>query len=132
MSTFDRSDKSVIGARTVVSKNKQYSDIDLKLKSHPSHGDISPLRDIEAVKQSVRNLILTSKYERLFNPKLGSNIKHLLFEPADHITMASIRGEIEDILKKYEPRVKVLSINVVDDSHINAYTINIKFNIISS
>jgi len=105
--------------------------VDLRLRAHPSHGDVAALKDIDAVKQSVRNLILTNKYERLFNPNLGSGIRALLFEPADYITMSSIRGEIEDVLTKYEPRIKLLSVDIDDRSEINAYTINIKFNIIS-
>mgnify|MGYP000461760405 CR=1 FL=1 len=131
MSTYSRSDKSITGERSVVSKRRQYSDVDLRLRAHPSHGDVAALKDIDAVKQSVRNLILTNKYERLFNPNLGSGIRALLFEPADYITMSSIRGEIEDVLTKYEPRIKLLSVDIDDRSEINAYTINIKFNIIS-
>lgn len=132
MSTEQLSDKSVINQRSIiVSSDKGYSDIDLKLKQHPSHGDIIPLRDIAAVKQSVHNLILTAQYDRPFKPNLASGIRSLLFEPADNITRAAIRREIDRVLKRHEPRVQVLDIDIQDRSEINSYYISLKFNIVN-
>lgn len=125
-------DKSVIDEKSrIVSRNKNYSDFDLKLKTNPKYGDIVALKDIEAVKQSVKNLVLTSKTERLFQPWLGSNIRGLLFEPADNITIANLKQEIMRVIQKYEPRVFVNGIDINDRSDINAYFVTIDIGIIN-
>ena len=78
-------DQNILARKSaIVSKRKPYSDLDITLELN-SRKDISPLEDIDAVKQSVRNLILTTFGERPFRPKLGSAVKGLLFEPADRI-----------------------------------------------
>jgi phage baseplate assembly protein W len=132
MSTRQFSDKSVIESRSsIVSKTKGYSDLDLRLKQHPSHRDILPLRDIAAVKQSVRNLILTAQYDRPFQPNLSAGIRSLLFETADNITRAAIRREVEKVLKEHEPRIVILSVKIEDRAEINSYNVSLKFNIIN-
>jgi phage baseplate assembly protein W len=132
MTTRTLSDKKELEEKSyIVSRRKQYSDLNLKLKAHPSHGDITPLKDIEAVKQSVKNLIVTSKRERLFQPWLGAGVSDLLFEPADNITISSIKQEMYRVIEKYEPRVKIQYIQVIDKPDANAYLINIKFLIIN-
>ena len=130
-SILDKSDDRS-GKNSRVARRHQYSDIDLRLRSHPSHGDVSPLNDLDAVRQSIRNLIMTARYERVFNPNLGCGVKALLFEPADNITMSSIREEVVNVLTKYEPRVKLIDVDVIDQHQLNSYTINIFFRVIST
>lgn len=126
------SDKSVTDEKSkIVSRRKGYSDLDLKLRLHPTHGDIVPLKDIDAVKQSVKNLILTSKKERLFQPWLGSGVQDLLFEPSTAITRTLLRRAIIDVVNRYEPRVKMNDVVVEDRSDINAYNITLNFTIIN-
>lgn len=125
------SDKEVLTDDSIVSRRVQYSDLNLKLKLHAEHKDIIPLKDIEAVKQSVKNLVLTSKKDRLFQPWLGSGLRDLLFEPADSITMSAIKREIYDVINKYEPRVRILAVDVIDESDTNSYRISIMFQMIN-
>ena len=125
------SDKEVLTDDSIVSRRVQYSDLNLKLKLHAEHKDIIPLKDIEAVKQSVKNLVLTSKKDRLFQPWLGSGLRDLLFEPADSITMSAIKREIYDVINKYEPRVRILAVDVIDESDTNSYRISIMFQIVN-
>ena len=132
MSTEILSDKNVALRRAaVVSKRRQYSDLDLSLTLHPDFHDIIPLVDIDAVKNSVKNLILTNFYERPFQPELGSNLRALLFEPADRITTAVLRNRIRRVLKVYEPRVDSVTIQVKDDSDRNRYDVTLGFRVIS-
>lgn len=132
MSTEILSDKNVALRRaTVVSKRRRYSDLDLSLTLHPDFHDIIPLVDIDAVKNSVRNLILTNFYERPFQPELGSNLRALLFEPADRITTAVLRNRIRRVLKLYEPRVDSVTIQVKDDADRNRYDVTLGFRVIS-
>tara|TARA_B110000503_G_scaffold91779_1_gene138518 strand:+ start:886 stop:1329 length:444 start_codon:yes stop_codon:yes gene_type:complete len=132
MSKVNLSDYNVSGQRvSIVSRYQQYSDLDLSLIPHPQKKDIIPLTDIDAVRQSVKNLILTARYERPFQPQLGSNIRSLLFENSDTTTSYLIKNYIKEVINQYEPRVNGLIIEVDDDSDNNAYYITVTFNVIS-
>lgn len=113
-----------------ISKVDVYSDLDLFFTKHPILNDITPLRDIDAVKQAVVNLVLTNFYERPFHPEIGGNVSAKLFEPADRFTASEIRDEIKEVLKNYEPRVNGVNVAVYDQSDANAYTVTIAFNVI--
>jgi phage baseplate assembly protein W len=132
MSTENLSDYNVSGQRTaLVSRGKQYADLDLSLTPHPNKKDIIPLTDIAAVKNSVKNLVLTGRYERPFQPELSSGVTSLLFENASPDTMFMLKSYIRNVVSKYEPRVSDLYVEVQDDSDNNAYYVTITFNIVS-
>lgn len=118
-------------ASIIVSKRKGYADLDLSLIPHPNKKDIIPLTDIDAVRNSIRNLVMTSPYERPFQPELGSRVKSLLFENADSTTSYLLRSYIFDIIEQYEPRVSEVVVEVQDDSDNNGYHVTITFNVIS-
>lgn len=115
----------------VVSKRRSYSDLDLSLELNPNFNDIVPLTDIDAVRNSVKNLVLTNFFERPFQPWIGSNVSALLFEPADVFTIVAIREEIKKVLKKYEPRVDNVTVEVKDESDRNSYYVTLGFRVIS-
>jgi phage baseplate assembly protein W len=119
-----------LGNSSNVAKSTLYSDLDLRFKKHPVLNDITPLKDIDAVKNSVKNLVLTNFYERPFHPEIGSNVTRLLFEPADVFTGIQLRDEIKRVIDDYEPRVNTVKVEVLDDSDANAYIISIGFNVI--
>ena len=112
---------------SVVAKKKSWSDLDLSLKIHPVRKDLNVLRDDNAVKNAIKNLLVTNAFERPFQPQLGANLRGLLFEPADAITRIAIKENIRNVIKDYEPRVKVLSIAINDLSDQNAYRLTVKF-----
>lgn len=125
------SDRNILGRKSaVVSQRKPYSDLDVSLARDVTN-DIAPLKDIEAVKAAVKNLVLTSFGERPFQPNLGSAIKSLLFEPADRISIAVLRKSIVDVLRKNEPRIDSITIEVKDESENNRYVIDLGFRVIS-
>jgi phage baseplate assembly protein W len=113
-----------------VTKNKVYSDLDLNFMKHPNLSDITPLRDIDAVKQSVKNLVLTNFYERPFHPEIGGNVTAKLFEPSDRITGIAIKQEILQVLEDYEPRVNGVRVEVFDHTDENSIMVNIIYNVI--
>ena len=125
------SDYSTAKASNVAAR-RLYSDLDLGLPIHPVKKDIVPLTDIRAVKNAVKNLVLTNFNERPFHPEIGSNVTALLFEPADVFTANAIKEEILYVLKKYEPRTNGHTVEVTDNSERNAYEITIGFNVIFS
>ena len=85
-----------------------YSDLDLSLNLHPVKMDISPVTDVRAVRNAVKNLVLTNFGERPFQPKLGSNVTALLFENTDQFTAIMMKKEIYRLLEDHEPRICLL------------------------
>ena len=112
-----------------VSRKKPHRDLDLSLKIHPIRKDIIPLKDDAAIKNAIKNLLITNFYERPFADDLGANLRGLLFEPAGIITNIELRSNIRDVIEKYEPRVSVTSIDITDNIPRNEYLIEVFFNI---
>lgn len=104
-----------------------YKDFDLSFNRHPLTNDVAMKIDDRAIEQSLKSLIATNFYERAFNPKIGSNIRKMLFEPADPITMADLRSGIRAIIDNYEPRVDVINIIIKDNPDRNEYNISIVY-----
>jgi phage baseplate assembly protein W len=113
----------------IVSKKKPWRDLDLSLKIHPIRKDIIPLKDDVAIKNAVKNLLISNFFERPFQDDLGANLRGLLFEPAGFITEIQLRDNIRTVMNKYEPRVRVTNIDITDLSQQNAYKIIVNFKI---
>ncbi len=113
----------------IVSKKKPHRDLDLSLKIHPIRKDIIPLKDDAAIKNAIRNLLVTNFYERPFQDDLGANLRGLLFEPAGVLTNIQLRDNIRFCIEKYEPRVIVNSIDITDVVDENRYIIEVIFTI---
>ena len=96
-----------VQSKNKITARKWYTDIDLNITPHPSSGDLVLKQDKEAVKRSVRNIMLTNNYERPFKPNFGANLRGLLFELADDITKMEIRNQISEALEMLEPRVRI-------------------------
>jgi phage baseplate assembly protein W len=122
MATVD----SNIRART-----KPYSDFDFVFKKHPVTKDVPIKRDVEAVKQSVRNILLTRRGEKFFDPDFGGSLTEFLFENFDPIVEAEMNQRIINTLRNYEPRVKVLNIEIEDLSERNALHLRLEVQILS-
>jgi phage baseplate assembly protein W len=111
----------------MVNSIKKIADLDFNFIPHPVSGDIVPLKDIDAVKRSVRNLMLTGQYERLFQPNKGANLKQLLFEPINPLTETSIQLAITGVINAFEPRVKIISLKVKVSADENGYNVTLVF-----
>lgn len=107
--------------------SKRYSDFSLSFDAHPVSGDITTLVGVDAVKQSVRNLILTDVWSRIFRPNLGSGITQLLFEPVNPLTQRTIEATIKDVIRVYEKRVTLTDVIVTVNTDQNGYDVIIKF-----
>jgi len=95
-----------------------YKDISLYFTRNPVSGDVTQVTDVQDIKRSVRNLVLTNRWDRPFHPEIASRVREALFEMFTPITINIIRNAIEDILTIYEPRVNVTNI-VVEDPEFN-------------
>jgi phage baseplate assembly protein W len=107
-----------------------YSDIDLSFQAHPITGDVTKKYDANAVKQSLKTLILTNYYERPFQPKLGSPVYGMLFDNVDMITANSLKLRLELLINKHEPRVRTQQVDVVPLYDENAFEITIYFYVV--
>ena len=107
----------------LTSRQKKYSDIHLSFDKKPS-GDIYKKQEAAAVKQAVKNIVSTNRFEKPFNMTFGSNITGMLFELAHSQMDRSIEQDIRSTLHKYEPRAKIMDINIV--SNPDAYTLRVR------
>ena len=112
-----------------VTRQAVYADLDNSFSIHPIYNDVLPLVDLDAVKQSLKNLILTNTYDRPFQPNIGSNIRELLFENANILIELELEDKIKKIISQYEPRIRNSTVTVTDDSDRNAYRVSISFEV---
>lgn len=111
---------------------RTFSDLDLNFTDHPVTGDVTKKINVEAIKQSVRNLILTKNFERPFHSEIGSQVRAVLFEPASPTTTVVLKKSIEDVINNFEPRVVLDDVIVTGNIDDNAYYIKIYFRIINT
>ena len=107
----------------------EFSDLNLDFHPHPVSGDLVPLTNAESIRRSVRNIMMTSLNERLFNPNFGANLRQLLFEPITPATELQIKLAISNAIKFFEPRVSVRSLEVNVSPDENSYNVNFVFSI---
>lgn len=109
-----------------------FSDIDFNFTRNPLSGDVSRKTNEEAIKQSLKNIILTMYYERPFNSSIGSQVKQLMFEPITPLLNILIQKHIEQAITNFEPRVDLDKINVAFREEQNSVDIKIYYTILNS
>ena len=91
-----------------------YKDLSLFFTPNPISGDITMVTDVQDIKRSVRNLVMTNRFEKPFHPEIASHVRDLLFEPFTPVTINLLRNRIETVLENYEPRVTLTDVEVED------------------
>jgi phage baseplate assembly protein W len=109
-----------------------YSDFLTNFNAHPNTGALLKRSDEEAVKRSIRNLLLTDMGERFFQPNLGSSVRRYLFENATEVTKNNLKESIVNTISNYEPRAKVIDVIVTLSNDEQTYIIDIYFNVINN
>jgi len=104
-----------------------YSDFLVNVNAHPDNGQIVTNKNEDAVISSIKNLLFTNKYERLFQPEIGSNIQKFLFEPISPQTEVGIVNQIRETIENYEPRAKLIDVIASGYADENAYMVTITF-----
>ena len=110
---------------------KQYKDLDLFF-SKKTNKDLNKVTDIEAVKRSVRNLILHNTFEKPFHPEIGGNVRGLLFENMTPMTSAVIARKIEDTINNFEPRARLVGVKAQPDRDLNGYVVSVYFYVVNA
>jgi len=104
-----------------------YSDLDLNFNPHPVTGDLMLTTGNIDISRALKNLILTSPYEKPFSPNYGCNVSKLLFEPMSPFTATTLSSEISYTIKNYEPRVTLDSVTVIADYNNDGYSVSIVY-----
>ena len=107
--------------------SRVYRDLNLNFSTNPITQDVTAVTDVNAVKRSVRNLLLTNHYDRPFHPEIGSNVQALLFENFGPITGNQLSRQIEELIANFEPRARVESVECFPLPDVNTYDIRIYF-----
>jgi|TARA_B100001094_G_C18028829_1_gene718999 phage baseplate assembly protein W len=119
-------------ANNNISRNvKQYRDLDLFF-SKKSNNDINSVTDIEAVKRSVRNLILLNTYEKPFHPEIGGNVRGMLFELMTPMVASVISRKIEDSIINHEPRARLVGVRTNPNFDANGYQVTVYFYVVNA
>jgi phage baseplate assembly protein W len=106
-----------------------YKDLDFSMALTTTF-DVAKRFDVNSVKQSIKNLLLTRPKERVFQPQVGSELYRILFEPMDVLTVEALKSIISTCIKTYEPRVKLQEVAVNPNYDNNSYDISLYFYVI--
>ena len=111
---------------------RQYRDLDLFFSKNQGNGDVNKITGVEAVKRSVRNLVLLNFYEKPFNPEIGSDVRYLLFENMSPLTSVVLAEAIEDVIEDFEPRARLVSVRAFPNLDRNEYEVTIEFFVVNT
>ena len=120
--------KEVRGYKDNLSRG--FKDVGMSFLLNVFTKDAAVVKNENAIKQSIKNLVLTQKGEKLFQPEIGSGVYELLFEPMDPFTADSIRDEIINTLGQYEPRISILEVDVEPNEATNTFDVTVEYRIV--
>ena len=110
--------------------NSTSCDLDINFDRNLLSGDVVLRKNEEAIKRSLRNLLLLKRNEKPFQPEIYSGINDLLFELVDPIALMEMKSRIAEIIRNYEPRVENSVVEIVNNIDRNEVIITINFDII--
>jgi len=124
---YSSDDANLNSGSIFTSRNQDYSDINMLFEANPNTGNIYKVKDAAAVKQSVRNIVMSNFYEKPFNIFYGSDLRNLLFENLTPFTVQEAKTQIQNAIANNESRAEVMSINISGDN--NTLIINLVFRV---
>ena len=124
-------DKDLQNSALTTSRSRVYSDIDLSFAVNTSTGDIFKKKDAAAVKQSVKNILQTNRFEKPFKPDFGADIRGLLFELADDDSEDDLKEQIRGAINRFEPRANIQKLEVKFTVDQNTVRVKLEFKILS-
>ena len=110
--------------------SRGFKDISLSFKRHPVTNDLLPLKNADAIKRAVQNLVRINIGEVFFNDLIGTNITGSLFELATDDLVLPIQTEIETTITNFEPRVRLTDVDVTPRQEENALEVEIRYDIV--
>jgi len=115
----------------ITSQTKTYNDIDLSFKKKTT-GDVFKKTDAAAVKQSIKNILLTNRLEKPFNPIFGGDLGRFLFSLDTEFDEDDVRDRIITAVSKFEPRASVRRVNVEIAPDFNSVLVDVVFQILAT
>ena len=109
-----------------------YTDLDLFFGQNNRTKDINVLTDVQAVKRSVRNLVLLNAFEKPFHPEISSGVRDTLFENMTPVTAIILSRHIEDVIEYFVPRARLIGVRAVPNLDKNEYEVTIEFYIVNA
>jgi len=110
--------------------SKSFKDISMSFQVNPLTYDLIALKNENAIARSIRNLVLTNRGERFFDYNLGSQVNEILFESLDDISGSSLRESIINVIENYEPRVRLVDVQVIPDYDKNEFGVIVTYNVV--
>ena len=120
------------GQNTIDRNVRQWKDLDLFFGKKQASKDINKVVDVQAVKRSVRNLVLLNHYEKPFHPEIGSGVRDMLFELMTPITAFILAKKIEDVIENFEPRAKLVGVRALPNLDRNEYEVTVEFYVVNT
>ena len=111
---------------------RQYVDLDLFFGKKTSNRDISDVTDVQAVKRSIRNLVLLNTFEKPFHPEIASGVRDMLFELMTPVTAALLSRQVQDVIENFEPRARLVGVRAIPDYDKNSYSVTVEFYVVNT
>ncbi len=109
-----------------------YRDLDLFFKKKGTNSDVNKVEDIQAVKRSIRNLVLLNEHEKPFHPEIHSGVRDMLFENMTPVVSNILARKIEDVIVNFEPRARLQTVRAIPQFDKNAYEVSIEFFVVNA
>ena len=110
---------------------RQYTDLDLFF-GIKTNNDVNKVTDIQAVKRSIRNLVLLNAYEKPFHPEIAGGVREMLFELMSPMSAQIIARKVELVIRNFEPRARLVGVRASPDLDRNAYELTVEFYIVNA
>jgi len=111
---------------------RQYKDLDLFFGRKSSNNDVGTVTDIQAVKRSIRNLVLLNAFEKPFHPEIASGVRDMLFELMTPVTAALLARQVQDVIENFEPRARLVGVRAIPDYDKNSYSVTVEFYVVNT
>ena len=111
-------------------KSRSFNDIGMAFGKNPFTDDVSIVKDDNAIKQSIRNLVMTTPGEKPFQPNIGCGVYSLLFEPLDAFSADAIKSEIINTINQYERRVQLRNVNCIPFKGNNKLSVTVQYQVV--
>ncbi|MAS48000.1 MAG: hypothetical protein CL557_11375 [Alphaproteobacteria bacterium] len=113
-----------------LAQSRSFNDIGMAFGKNPFTDDISVVKNDNAIKQSIRNLVMTAPGEKLFQPTIGCQVYAMLFEPLDAFSVDAIKSEIINTINQHESRVQLRDVNAVPFKGNNKLSVTISYQVV--
>ena len=111
---------------------RRYIDLDLFFQRMEPSNDVNTVTDIQAVKRSVRNLVLLNPYEKPFHPEISSGVRGMLFELMTPVTAIILARHVQDVIENFEPRARLVGVRAFPNLDRNEYEVSIEFYVVNA